>query len=729
VELYQQKFLLLNNLFIFDKTKQHYMNGKYNSTKPKMSVNDDEDDDDDSFPGKQNPKKPDVKSKTPFLDNFGKDLIKLADEGKVDPVIGRDKEIERVCQILGRRKKNNPLLIGEPGTGKTAIADALALRIIQKTVPRSIANKRVVSIDISSLVAGTKFRGQFEERMKSLIDELERNPDVILFIDEIHTMVGAGGASGSLDASNIFKPALARGTIQVIGATTLEEYRKNIEKDGALDRRFQVVQVDPSTAEDTTIILNNIKAKYEDHHNVIYTPEAIEACVTLSDRYITNRFFPDKAIDIIDEAGARVHIKNIKTPQTIIDIENQIAEVKINKGIVVRSQKYEEAAKLRDVEKKLIAELDEARIIWEEELKLNKETVTEDHVADVVSMMTGIPVQKVNKDDSAKLASMQSYMTDNVIGQDEAVSKIVKSIQRGRVGLKDPNKPLGVFLCVGDTGVGKTHLAKNLAKFLFDSEDALTRLDMSEFMEKHTVSKIIGSPGGYVGYEDGSAFLNKIRNKPYSVILLDEIEKAHPDVFNVFLQMFDEGHLTDSHGRKINFKNCVIMMTSNVGVRKLKDFGTGIGFGTEGSSSSEDSKSVIEAEVKKTFAPEFINRIDDIIMFNSLGKEDLSKIIDLELNKIYERVKNIGFTLTIDDDMKKHLIDIGYDPHYGARPMKRVIQKWVEDAVTEKILTDNPPKESAFVLTYNKEEDKAEVKISEVKTKKVKSKKEEDKAE
>ena len=589
------------------------------------------------------------KSKTPVLDNFGRDLTEMAEEGKLDPVVGREKEIERVSQILSRRKKNNPLLIGEPGVGKSAIAEGLALRIIKKKVSRNLFNKRVVTLDLASLVAGTKYRGQFEERMKAVMNELEKNDDIILFIDEIHTIVGAGGATGSLDASNMFKPALARGEIQCVGATTLDEYRQYIEKDGALERRFQKVIVEPTTVEETIIILNNIKSKYEDHHNVIYTPEAIEACVKLTNRYMTDRFLPDKAIDALDESGSRVHIINIDVPKQILELEKQLEEVREHKNTVVKKQKYEEAAKLRDDEKRIEKDLAIAQEQWEEDSKNNKVTVTEDNVADVVSMMTGIPVNRIAQTESNKLAHLPELIKGKVIGQDEAVQKIAKSIQRNRAGLKDPNKPIGSFIFLGQTGVGKTQLAKVIAKELFDSEDALIRIDMSEYMEKFAISRLVGAPPGYVGYEEGGQLTEKVRRKPYCVVLLDEIEKAHPDVFNMMLQVLDDGYLTDSLGRKIDFSNTIIIMTSNVGARQLKDFGTGVGFGTaaKNAQTDEHSKGIIENALKKAFAPEFLNRIDDVIVFNTLEKHDIDKIIDIEMDKLYARVKDIGYTLQL----------------------------------------------------------------------------------
>jgi ATP-dependent Clp protease ATP-binding subunit ClpC len=629
------------------------------------------------------------KSKTPVLDNFGRDLTELAEEGKLDPVVGREKEIERVSQILSRRKKNNPLLIGEPGVGKSAIAEGLALRIIQKKVSRILFNKRVVTLDLASLVAGTKYRGQFEERMKAVMNELEKNDDIILFIDEIHTIVGAGGATGSLDASNMFKPALARGEIQCIGATTLDEYRQYIEKDGALERRFQKVIVEPTSVPETITILNNIKNKYEDHHNVTYTDEAIEACVKLTDRYMSERFLPDKAIDALDEAGSRVHITNIDVPKQILDLERQLEEVRELKNSVVKRQKYEEAAKLRDDEKKLEKELAIAQEQWEEDSKNNRIQVTEDNVADVVSMMTGIPVNRIAQTESNKLANLPELLQGKVIGQNEAVLKIARSIQRNRAGLKDPNRPIGSFIFLGSTGVGKTQLAKVLAKELFDSEDALVRIDMSEYMEKFAISRLIGAPPGYVGYEEGGQLTEKVRRKPYCVVLLDEIEKAHPDVFNMMLQVLDDGYLTDSLGRKIDFKNTIIIMTSNVGARQLKDFGQGVGFGTAAKVAQADdhSKGIIENALKKTFAPEFLNRIDDVIVFNALEKEDIDKIIEIELAKLYVRIADLGYKLKLSDKAKAFIADKGFDKQFGARPLKRAIQKYVEDTLAEEIIT------------------------------------------
>lgn len=628
------------------------------------------------------------KSKTPVLDNFGRDLTQMAEENRLDPVVGREKEIERVSQILSRRKKNNPLLIGEPGVGKSAIAEGLALRIINKKVSRILYNKRVVTLDLASLVAGTKYRGQFEERMKAVMNELEKNNDVILFIDEIHTIVGAGGATGSLDASNMFKPALARGEIQCIGATTLDEYRQYIEKDGALERRFQKVIVEPTTVEETIEILQNIKQKYEDHHNVQYTDEAIIACVKLTNRYMTDRFLPDKAIDALDEAGSRVHIVNMDVPKQILELEKKLEDVRELKNSVVKKQKYEEAAKLRDDEKRLEKDLALAQEQWEEDSKQHKETVSEDNVADVVSMMSGIPVNRIAQAESNKLAELPKLIKANVIGQDEAVAKVAKAIQRNRAGLKDPNKPIGSFIFLGQTGVGKTQLAKVLAKELFDSEDALIRIDMSEYMEKFAISRLVGAPPGYVGYEEGGQLTEKVRRKPYSVILLDEVEKAHPDVFNMLLQVLDDGYLTDSLGRKIDFRNSIIIMTSNIGARKLKDFGQGVGFGTSAMKAQEDThqKSVIEGALKKAFAPEFLNRIDDVVVFNPLEREDIHKIIDIELRKLFARIKDIGYDLKLSDKAKDYIAEKGFDKQYGARPLKRAIQKYIEDALAEEIV-------------------------------------------
>ena len=653
------------------------------------------------------------KSKTPVLDNFGRDLTVLAEEGKLDPVVGRQKEIERVSQILSRRKKNNPMLIGEPGVGKSAIAEGLALRIIERKVSRILFDKRIVSLDLASLVAGTKYRGQFEERMKALMNELEKNDDIILFIDEIHTIVGAGGATGSLDASNMLKPALARGEIQCIGATTLDEYRQNIEKDGALERRFQKVIVDPTSVEETIQILHNIKNKYEEHHNVNYTNEAIEACVKLTNRYMTDRYLPDKAIDALDEAGSRIHITNIVVPKQVLELETQLEVIRERKTKAVNSQKYEEAAKLRDDEKNMEAALHSAQKQWEEDSKLNRVVVTEDNVAEVVSMMTGIPVNRVAEAESHRLHDLPQLIKGKVIGQDEAVTKVVKAIQRNRVGLKDPNKPIGSFIFLGQTGVGKTQLAKILAKELFDSEDSLIRIDMSEYMEKFAISRLIGAPPGYVGYEEGGQLTEKVRRKPYAVVLLDEIEKAHPDVFNMLLQILDDGYITDSLGRKIDFRNTIIIMTSNIGARQIKDFGSGVGFGTAAKSAQteEYAKSVIEGALKKSFAPEFLNRIDDVIIFNALEKEDIHSIIDIELNKLLHRISDLGYTLNISDKAKDFIADKGFDKKYGARPLKRAIQKYVEDALAEEIVNSKLTEGDTITMELDEEKSELFVKI------------------
>ena len=704
--------------------KTNKLEGKdYVSPEIKMALEDDEDDD-RSFGSK----KGESKSKTPVLDTYSRDLTKMAEEGRLDPIVGREKEIERVSQILSRRKKNNPILIGEPGVGKSSIAEGLALRIIQRKVSRLLFNKRVVMLDLASMVAGTKYRGQFEERIKALMAEMEKEPDVILFIDEIHTIIGAGGASGSLDASNMLKPALARGEIQIIGATTLDEYRKHIEKDGALERRFQKVIVEPATGEETVQILQNIKDRYESHHNVTYTEEAIKACVDLTERYLNDRFLPDKAIDALDEVGARVHIANINVPKEITDIEKKIIEIKDKKNGVIRSQKYEEAAKLRDVERQLNNDLEKARESWEDDQKSFRQEVDEDAVAEVVAMMSGIPVTKVSQNENVKLSKMGDAISGKVIGQDEAVKKIVKAIQRGRVGLKDPNRPIGSFMFLGPTGVGKTQLAKVLAKYLFDSEDALIRIDMSEYMEKFSVSRLVGAPPGYVGHDDGGQLTEKVRRKPYSVVLLDEIEKAHPEVFNLLLQVLDDGQLTDSLGRKVNFKNTIIIMTSNTGSRQLKDFGTGVGFSTKNKVSAveEETKAVIEKELKKKFAPEFLNRVDDVVMFNSLSKDDINEIIKIELDRLVERVEKMEYKLTMTEGSIEYIASQGFDPQYGARPLKRAIQRHVEDVLTEEIIQSNPPKGSNLNLDYNSETDKMVVTIESEKKKKTRKKKSEE---
>jgi ATP-dependent Clp protease ATP-binding subunit ClpC len=719
---------LLNKLKIdYDSAKEQFLNmipnnneEGFNENLPKSeSFNDDSGQDDSLKEGSfNNPgNKTNKKSKTPVLDNFGRDLTEMAEEGKLDPVVGREKEIERVSQILSRRKKNNPLLIGEPGVGKSAIAEGLALRIIQKKVSRILFNKRVVTLDLASLVAGTKYRGQFEERMKAVMNELEKNDDIILFIDEIHTIVGAGGATGSLDASNMFKPALARGEIQCIGATTLDEYRQYIEKDGALERRFQKVIVEPTSIEETIIILNNIKGKYEDHHSVTYSPEAIDACVKLTSRYMSDRFLPDKAIDALDESGSRVHITNIDVPKQILELEKQLEEVRELKNSVVKKQKYEEAAKLRDDEKRIEKELAIAQEQWEIDSKNNRITVTEDNVADVVSMMTGIPVNRIAQTESNKLAHLPELIKNKVIGQDEAVQKVARSIQRNRAGLKDPNRPIGSFIFLGQTGVGKTQLAKVLAKELFDSEDSLVRIDMSEYMEKFAISRLVGAPPGYVGYEEGGQLTEKVRRKPYCVVLLDEIEKAHPDVFNMMLQVLDDGYMTDSLGRKIDFRNTIIIMTSNVGARQLKDFGQGVGFGTAAKVSQADdhSKSVIENALKKTFAPEFLNRIDDVIVFNPLEKEHIDLIIEIELKKLFARIKDLGYTLNLSDKAKAYIAEKGFDKQFGARPLKRAIQKYVEDALAEEIITSKIAEGDEIFMDLDDDATELTVKIKKAK--------------
>lgn len=658
------------------------------------------------------------KSRTPVLDNFGRDLTRLAEDNKLDPIVGREKEIERVAQILSRRKKNNPILIGEPGVGKTAIAEGLALRIIQKKVSRVLFGKRVVTLDLASLVAGTKYRGQFEERMKAVMNELEKSPDVILFIDELHTIVGAGGASGSLDASNMFKPALARGEIQCIGATTLDEYRQYIEKDGALARRFQMVMVDSTTPEETIQILDNIKEKYEEHHHVIYTKEAIDACVRLSDRYISDRYLPDKAIDVLDEAGARVHINNIHVPDDIVKFEEAIEDVKKEKNRVVKSQKYEEAAQLRDKEKKLIEQLDIAKAKWEEKTRTEKYTVDEDNVADVIAMMTGIPTKRIAQKESNKLLNMSNELNGKVIGQDEAIKKLTKAIQRTRVGLKDPRKPIGSFIFLGPTGVGKTELAKVLATYLFDKEDSLIRIDMSEYMEKFSVSRLVGAPPGYVGYEEGGQLTEKVRRKPYSVVLLDEIEKAHPDVFNILLQVLDDGILTDGLGRRVDFRNTIIIMTSNIGVRDLKDFGSGIGFSTTSKRESEEDnmKSTIQNALKRVFSPEFLNRLDDVIVFNSLQREHIHKIIDISLRKLFDRIIQIGYTIELTDKAKDFLSEKGYDQQFGARPLNRAITKYLEDPIAEEILKGEVEEGGTILADYDGKSDVLTLKAKKAKT-------------
>ncbi len=682
------------------------------------SESEDSKDNDNNF-SQSSSSKTNKKSKTPVLDNFGRDLTVMAEEGKLDPVVGRDKEIQRVSQILSRRKKNNPLLIGEPGVGKSAIAEGLANRIIQRKVSRILFNKRVVTLDLASLVAGTKYRGQFEERMKAVMNELEKNDDVILFIDEIHTIVGAGGATGSLDASNMFKPALARGEIQCVGATTLDEYRQHIEKDGALERRFQKVIIEPTSVDETIEILNNIKNKYEEHHNVDYTDEAILACVKLTSRYMSDRFLPDKAIDAMDEAGSRVHITNIDVPAQIVELEAELEAVRASKNSVVKKQKYEEAAKLRDDEKRLEKSLSEAQEKWEAESKLNREIVTEENVAEVISMMTGVPVNRIAQTEGNKLSVLPELISGKVIGQDEAVSKVVKAIQRNRAGLKDPNKPIGSFIFLGQTGVGKTQLAKVLSSELFDSNDALIRIDMSEYMEKFAISRLVGAPPGYVGYEEGGQLTEKVRRKPYAVILLDEIEKAHPDVFNMLLQVLDDGFLTDSLGRKIDFSNTIIIMTSNVGARKLKDFGTGVGFGTSAQREQEsaNARGVIENALKKAFAPEFLNRIDDVVVFNNLERSHIDKIIDIELEKLLERISDLGYKLKLSKKAKDFIAEKGFDKQYGARPLKRALQKYVEDAIAEQIIKSNIQEGDVIAMDLKKEEVALSISIKSTKSK------------
>ena len=668
--------------------------------------------------GKENPfvpttdSKVNKKSKTPVLDNFGRDVTALAEKNNLDPVVGREKEIERVSQILSRRKKNNPLLIGEPGVGKSAIAEGLALRIIKKQVSRILYGKRVVSLDLASLVAGTKYRGQFEERMKAVMNELEKNDNIILFIDEIHTIVGAGGATGSLDASNMFKPALARGEIQCIGATTLDEYRQNIEKDGALERRFQKVLVEETNVEETIEILRNIKEKYENHHNVIYTDDALKACAELTYRYMSDRFLPDKAIDALDEAGSRVHINNMNVPDEIIKLEEELEKVKEQKNSVVKKQKYEEAAKLRDDEKRVERTLFEAQDRWHEESKLNRVTVNETHISDVVSMMTNIPVNKIVKSEKNKLATLTNKISKKIIGQKEAVEKVVKAIQRNRAGLKEPDKPIGSFIFLGQTGVGKTQLAKILAEEIFESEENLIRIDMSEYMEKFAISRLIGAPPGYIGYEEGGQLSEKVRRRPYSVILLDEVEKAHPDVFNMLLQVLDDGFLTDSLGRKINFQNTIIIMTSNIGARQVNDFGKGVGFETSTlkSQAFDIEKNVIQSALKKTFAPEFLNRIDDIVIFNALEKEDIDKIVEIELKVLILRIKNLGYDLSLTSEAKSFISEKGFDKKNGARPLKRSIQKYIEDLLADQIVNNKIQEGDIIEIHYNKDDDFLNVK-------------------
>jgi ATP-dependent Clp protease ATP-binding subunit ClpC len=652
-------------------------------------------------------------SETPVLDNFGIDLTKAAEEDRLDPIVGREKEIERLAQILSRRKKNNPILIGEPGVGKSAIAEGLALRIIKRKVSRVLFGKRVVTLDLASIVAGTKYRGQFEERMKAILNELQKTSDVILFIDEIHTIVGAGGATGSLDAANMLKPALARGEIQCIGATTLDEYRQHIEKDGALERRFQKVMIEPTTEEETIEILNNIKERYEDHHNVVYTPEAIMACVRLTNRYITDRHLPDKAIDALDESGSRVHISNIVVPENILNLEKKVEETKKDKIRAVKNQNFEKAASFRDKEKEFIELLEEEKIRWEKELARNREVVDEDKVAEVVAMMTGIPVQRIAQAEGMRLIKMSDSLKGSVIGQDEAIQKVVKSIQRNRAGLKDPNKPIGTFIFLGPTGVGKTQLAKVLARYLFESTDNLIRVDMSEYMEKFSVSRLVGAPPGYIGYEEGGQLTEKVRRKPYCVVLLDEIEKAHPDVFHLLLQVLDEGQLTDSLGRRIDFRNTIIIMTSNIGTRQLKDFGQGVGFNTTAKQTqvNDYTRSVIHNALKKAFAPEFLNRIDDVVLFNALTKADIFKIIDIELEGLYKRIIALGYKIKLSNPAKEYIAEKGYDIQFGARPLKRAIQKYLEDPMAEVLIKSELKEGDTISVGFNKKSEEITIKI------------------
>lgn len=684
---------------------------------PEAKADFSDEDDEQSFGSQRSPQQTPGKpaSDTPVLDNFGIDLTRAAEENRLDPIVGRDREIERIAQILSRRKKNNPILIGEPGVGKSAIAEGLALRIVKRKVSRVLFNKRVVTLDLASIVAGTKYRGQFEERMKAILNELSKTNDVILFIDEIHTIVGAGGATGSLDAANMLKPALARGELQCIGATTLDEYREHIERDGALERRFQKVMVDPTSPEETIEILNKIKERYEDHHNVTYTPEAIESCVRLTMRYISDRHLPDKAIDALDESGSRVHISNIKVPEKILLLEKQIEEAKMEKLKAVKNQDFESAASFRDREKQFIEQLENEQQKWERELIKHREIVDEEKVAEVVAMMTGVPVQRIAQTEGTRLLKMGEELKGTVIGQDEAIDKIVKSIQRNRAGLKDPNKPIGTFVFLGPTGVGKTQLAKVLAKYLFDSTDNLIRIDMSEYMEKFSVSRLVGAPPGYIGYEEGGQLTEKVRRKPYSIVLLDEVEKAHPDVFHILLQVLDEGMLTDSLGRKVDFKNTIVIMTSNIGSRELKDFGRGVGFKAESSqsASNEYSKSIIQKALKKAFAPEFLNRIDDVIMFNALTKEHIHKIIDIELRGLFDRVTNLGYTIELTSEAKDFVAEKGYDVQYGARPLKRAIQKYLEDEMAEVIIKSEIQVGDTILVGLDKE--KEEIKIDIVK--------------
>ena len=703
--------LNLNYEVVKDQFKENISetNDSYEDVTSSQTFDETPDDDENSI--EQNPfnvkssQNKSKKSKTPVLDNFGRDLTLYASEGKLDPIIGRNKEIERVSQILSRRKKNNPLLIGEPGVGKSAIAEGLALRIVERKVSRLLYNKRVISLDLASVVAGTKYRGQFEERMKAVMNEIEKNKDIILFIDEIHTIVGAGGAMGSLDASNMFKPALARGEIQCIGATTLDEYRKYIEKDGALERRFQKIIVEPTSIDETIEILNNIKHKYEDHHNVKYSEDAVKACVNLTDRYINDRNLPDKAIDAMDEAGSRVHITNMDVPKEIVDLENKLESVRLKKNSVVKNQKYEEAARLRDDEKKIEKELLDQQIMWDDELKKKRELVSEDNIIEVVSLISGVPLRKIDQTENVVEFNLEDSIKEKIIGQDTAVEAVVNAIQRNKTGLKDPNKPIGSFIFLGQTGIGKTQLAKSLGEELFNNKDSLIRIDMSEYMEKFSVSRLIGAPPGYVGYEEGGQLSERVRRKPYSVVLLDEIEKAHPDVFNMLLQVLDDGYLTDSVGRKIDFKNTVIIMTSNIGTRKLKDFGTGVGFDTEYKRNDENklSSEILKKSLSKKFSPEFLNRVDEIVVFNTLSHIEIEKIVKIELNNFKDRLKSVDYNVKIDNKVIKFLSIKGYDKEFGARPIKRAIQKYLEDPLAKKIVNSEIKKGDKIEITHLKD--------------------------
>ena len=711
--------LNLNYEVVKDQFKENISetNDSYEDVTSSQTFDETPDDDENSI--EQNPfnvkssQNKSKKSKTPVLDNFGRDLTLYASEGKLDPIIGRNKEIERVSQILSRRKKNNPLLIGEPGVGKSAIAEGLALRIVERKVSRLLYNKRVISLDLASVVAGTKYRGQFEERMKAVMNEIEKNKDIILFIDEIHTIVGAGGAMGSLDASNMFKPALARGEIQCIGATTLDEYRKYIEKDGALERRFQKIIVEPTSIDETIEILNNIKHKYEDHHNVKYSEDAIKACVNLTDRYINDRNLPDKAIDAMDEAGSRVHITNMDVPKEIVDLENKLESVRLKKNSVVKNQKYEEAARLRDDEKKIEKELLDQQIMWDDELKKKRELVSEDNIIEVVSLISGIPLRKIDQTENVVEFNLEDSIKEKIIGQDTAVEAVVNAIQRNKTGLKDPNKPIGSFIFLGQTGIGKTQLAKSLGEELFNNKDSLIRVDMSEYMEKFSVSRLIGAPPGYVGYEEGGQLSERVRRKPYSVVLLDEIEKAHPDVFNMLLQVLEDGYLTDSVGRKIDFKNTVIIMTSNIGTRKLKDFGTGVGFDTEYKRNDENklSSEILKKSLSKKFSPEFLNRVDEIVVFNTLSHVEIEKIVKIELNNFKDRLKSVDYNVKIDNKVIKFLSIKGYDKEFGARPIKRAIQKYLEDPLAKKIVNSEIKKGDKIEITHLKDDEILNIKV------------------